>query len=167
MPRPEGTADLSRLGGPRSVQPRVRRRPPLAAPVSPRFLRGYVDLALTGVLEYERFGDLRAAPWGPPRRPPRGGDSGTRWEREVLEVRRDGELASWATLGFVVGSHRPPHARADLLDGELDQGVPLVLSIRDRIPPVHLEVHPVRERDRREAATFLWDLVERFRRQLD
>lgn len=162
------SAVLSPRVGRREVAGRVRARAVPSAPVSPRFLRGYVDLAITGVLEYERFGELRAGPWRSLARRTVPAESTTHWERQVLERRLAGDLAPWATLRFVVGRRRrATPTRDDLLDGVLAPGAHLIVFIRDRVPPVYLEATPHREHDRRAVATFLWDVAERFRRQLD
>lgn len=138
----------------------------LSRPITPRFLRGYLDLALSGTLGYARYDGWLVGSWSS--LPLDGHATGIRaWIRPVSQLRTEVVPESLGSLVLVTtpggGPRESARSPARPSSGEpegsytlrvgLPRAVIHLLSARPTLSPV--------------LDCFGFDLAERFRRQLD
>jgi hypothetical protein len=140
---------------------------PSAGPVPASMVLGYVDLAITGTLDYERYRGVYVGPWWILENVPEGvhawkravlrrvpGHGAEHWGHLYLIVRySDRESLSWFTRDWRGRrAPKPPTANLVLRKGEVN--AELALRSSDPAQSAHLE-------------EFAREISERFRRQMD
>ncbi len=138
------------------------------APIHPEFLLGYLDLAITGALEYERNQGVYLSPWWelpePLKAPVRG------WKRAVLRRNPHGGADHWGHMYLLchdgVGRAELEVEAAEFTGArkarELEE-----IPLRVGHPQVLLFLRPTYADTRQELRRFAQDVVDRFRIQLD
>lgn|GEM_PF-3383465 len=135
--------------------------------MSPEFLLGYLDLAISGVLDYTRYAGLYLGPWWdlPAPAPNLRG-----WKRAVLKRRTEFGATHWGHLflvctegAFGVDVSPVPDRWLATQSAEPTSQI----AIRDGFPRAILMVRPSTSGRRDDLQLFLEDVAERFRRQTD
>jgi hypothetical protein len=168
-PRKEGTLGgevPSTTGGPLA---RRLRAEDLIAPLEPEFLLGYLDLAITGVLDYSKYERVYLGPWWD--LPSEKGTTYTRaWKRAVLRRIPAQGAQHWGHIYLVV---RDGEGRLELrrergvlgMKGPEAEVTELVL--REGRPMLSLAYRPSTLEHSEELDSFARDIAARFERQLD
>lgn len=137
-------------------------------PLHPEFLLGYLDLAITGALEYGRNQGIYLSPWWalppPVRAPVRG------WKRAVLRRNPHGGADHWGHF-FLLYYDNVGRAELDVEEMAYTRAPSrrAIHEIRLRVgrPVVTLLLRPTYDSTREELERFARDVVDRFRLQMD
>lgn len=131
---------------------------------------GYLDLALRGTLEYERYSHLYLSPWWELPEVPEGARA---WKRAVLERIPLRGAEHWGHLYLVVRMDTSSRPRFSILgrswDGRVVAEAPgeYRLSIRRGAQTAEIVVHPSSPERAEKVRSFAHEVEERFRRQMD
>ncbi len=138
------------------------------APVHPEFLLGYLDLAITGALQYSQNQGVYLTPWWDLPPADRAGVRG--WKRAVLRRNPHGGADHWGHLFLLCHEGL---GRAELESETLayvgagSTRELIEIPLRVGHPVVVLFVRPTYPSSREELARFARDIVDRFRLQMD
>jgi hypothetical protein len=145
-------------------------KPPPSTAIPPSLVLGYIDLAIRGVLDYERYAQVYLSPWWAVEDLPVGT---TAWKRAVLErVPLKGAL-HWGHLYLVVSDVRPEGWLSRLLRTPALGGAAshrpdeIHVRIRDGVQQAELLLHPTRADRAAPLEAFAREVGVRFRRQMD
>ncbi len=147
----------------------VRLRASLAerTRVRAEFLLGYVDLAIRGTLEYERFDRVYLGPWWDL---PTGSPELRGWKRAVLRRVLAAGAEHWGHLFLVVNDSltaRPLTWSEDRTLAGAEREPPSSLQLRAAAPEIRMYYRPTGEAHAEALASFAREIGERFRRQMD
>jgi len=138
--------------------------------IPPTLVLGYVDLALRGVLEYERYARVYLSPWWAVEDLPEGTIA---WKRAVLErVPLKGAL-HWGHLFLVVSDVHAETSRFRLLRSPALGGAlaprsnEIRVPLREGVQRAELVLHPTRPDRAEPLGAFGREVEVRFRRQMD
>lgn len=151
------------------LAPRIRSED-LLAPVRPKLLLGYFDLAIAGALDYVRNAGVYVAPWWD--LPSAGaGEEVVGWKRAVLlrQVERGGLHLGHLFLVVLVGGRRLSLRREDLSRWGAAPGPVETREIvmRTGDPQLLLITRPTYADTAERLQVFAEDVAERFRLQID
>jgi hypothetical protein len=131
---------------------------------------GYVDLAIRGVLEYERYAHIYLSPWWTVDDLP---DGAYAWKRAVLERVPLKGARHWGHLYLVV-TDQPPEGgwlrlfRAPALGGALaGRSDEVHVALRGGRQKAEIVLHPTRPEEAASLEAFAREVEVRFRRQMD
>jgi hypothetical protein len=165
---------LPRQGGERAVLvPEIAPdapKPTPSTPIPPSLVLGYIDLAIRGVLEYDRYAALFLSPWWAVEDLPIGTSV---WKRAVLErIPLRGAL-HWGHLYLVVSDTPPTPSRLRLFRSEA-LGGPVAsrpneirVGLREGKQRAELILHPTKPDRTERLGAFAREVEVRFRRQMD
>jgi len=141
-----------------------------APAIPPTLILGYLDLALRGAQEYERYASLYLSPWWElPNLP----DGVAGWKRAVLERVPLRGAIHWGHLYLVVRDALPRPSRLAIFGRRWQGGVTPVhqnetrLAIRRGQQLAEIVLHPSRSDRAETLAQFGREVEIRFRRQMD
>lgn len=164
-----GQPSVTQRSGPPRPADEEAHHPPSAA-VPPTMMLGYLDLALRGTLEYERYARVYLSPWWELPEVP----EGTRaWKRAVLERIPLRGAEHWGHLYLVVRMDATSRPRFSILgrswDGRVIAEAPgeTRISIRHGAQTAEIVVHPSHPDRAERVRGFAHEVEERFRRQMD
>ncbi|MCI4340521.1 MAG: hypothetical protein L3K06_06830 [Thermoplasmata archaeon] len=145
-------------------------RPARATAIPPTLVLGYLDLAIRGVLEYERYHQVYVSPWWSVEDVPQ---ETSVWKRAVLErVPLRGAL-HWGHLYLVVAPAASSPSRLRLFRGAAigpavaERPDEQRLSLREGAQLAELVVHPTKPDRAERLVAFGREVEVRFRRQMD
>jgi hypothetical protein len=167
----EAVPGTETAGGLTIERPDPNAPKPAVSEAIPRgLLLGYVDLAIRGTLEYERFSRIYVSPWWEVPNVPEGVWA---WKRAVLERVPLQGANHWGHVYLIVDGRSEARSilglrsRAPLQDavtaGENDVRLPL----REGVQRAELLVHPSHPERTERLLSFAQELETRFRRQMD
>ena len=145
-------------------------KPPVSSAIPPTLLLGYVDLAIRGTLEYERYGNVYLSPWWEMAEVPEGIRA---WKRAVLERRPLRGAEHWGHLYLIVSDAPVPAGRLSLFHRPTSSNpIPerpfeARLSLREGRQLAQLVSRPTGEGRAESLAGFAREVEIRFRRQMD
>lgn len=150
-----------------SIDPRAARKGS-AGPIPPAMVLGYVDLAITGTLEYDRYADVYLGPWWDVEHAPEGSSA---WKRSVLRRVPSRGAQNWGHLYLIVEAPGPGSVRLVPRDWRgrpvtSDSEAPRVL-LRYGSQRAELVVVPTAPERMQEIRGFAEEVAARFQRQLD
>lgn len=135
--------------------------------VRAEFLLGYVDLAIRGTLEYDRFDRVYLGPWWDL---PTGSPELRGWKRAVLRRVPAAGAEHWGHLFLVIHDADDPAAldwAQELRRGKVEPAEPTGLVLRALAPEIRLYFRPTSAGTEEPLASFVREVGERFRRQMD
>ncbi len=141
-----------------------------SSPVPPTMMLGYLDLAIRGALEYERYALVYLSPWWELTDLPEGVRA---WKRAVLERIPLRGAEHWGHLYLIVRDPDLPRRRLSIRglswNGSPDERLPDEerLTLRHGAQVAELVVHPSHPDRADRLKRFASELEERFRRQMD
>lgn len=130
------------------------------------FLLGYVDLAIRGTLEYDRFEQVYLGPWW---EIPAVGSEAHGWKRAVLRRVLAAGAQHWGHV-FLIVNEGVPGRTLTWKGASTDDGNPEVLEripLRQGMPEIVLYFRASVPERRPELSEFAREVGERFRRQMD
>jgi hypothetical protein len=145
-------------------------RPLPSTAIPPSLVLGYIDLAIRGVLEYERYAQVYLSPWWALEGLPEGTKA---WKRAVLERIPLRGAKHWGHLYLVVADERTEGWLFRLLRSPALGGLPdarpdeVHVRLREGVQMAELVLHPTRPEDRTRLESFGQEVEIRFRRQMD
>ena len=155
------------------VVPEIRAgapKPPPSKAIPPTLVLGYLDLAIRGVLEYERYHQVYLSPWWAVEDVPQGTSV---WKRAVLERVTSGGALHWGHLYLVVSDAPRTVSRFRLFRtpatgiGVATRPDELRLPLREGVQNAELILHPSRPERSDQLGAFGREVEVRFRRQMD
>jgi hypothetical protein len=145
-------------------------RPAASAPIPPTMVLGYVDLAIRGVLEYERYAHVYLSPWWALDDLPDGTNA---WKRAVLERVPLKGARHWGHLYLVVSDVPSERGgfrlfRSPPLGGPVEARPGEVhVPLREGVQRAELVLHPTYSAEAAALEAFGREVEVRFRRQMD
>ena len=145
-------------------------KPTPSVAIPPTMVLGYLDLALRGVLEYDRFAQVYLSPWWAVEDVP---ESTVVWKRAVLERVPLRGAVHWGHLYLIVSDVPADRPKFQVFrspavgTGQFASPEDRRFILREGVQRAELLLHPTRP-DRAERLESLGREVEvRFRRQMD
>ena len=136
--------------------------------VSYGLVLGYVDLAITGALDYARYSGVYFGPWWPVEDVPDGAHA---WKRSVLERVPHQGARHWGHLYLIVRRTDLPRVSLFRRDWRgkkvVDAPEDLRIPLRSGIQPAELVVQPSGPDRVEPLRTLAVEISERYHRQMD